>query len=209
MFGGVVLTLDLHVHPKLGRSVYHDLVYCAQTGICDCHVRLREGKSAVLFRRKLGVSSVVWFNVPLGWEIWSWLVNGQPLGWSQDKWVHLPSGRWSKGLSEELWLPRPFMLCFEPLRELFFELAKVNVYFLNVSPKSDIYQIIIVPVLIWSYMYILYSRYFGTVPRKLSEGAGESESAFWRGLTHAINYLPKQSVLKTDSVMLAACLLYV
>ena len=69
MFGGVVLTLDLHVHPKLGRSVYHDLVYCAQTGICDCHVRLREGKSAVLFRRKLGVSSVVWFNVPLGWEI--------------------------------------------------------------------------------------------------------------------------------------------
>ena len=59
-----------------------------------------------------------------------------------------------------------------------------------------------------TYMYIWYSRYFGTVPRKLSEGAGESASAFWRGLTHAINYLPKQSVLKTDSVMLAACLLY-
>ena len=45
---------------------------------------------------------------------------------------------------------------------------------------------------------------FAKVPRKLCERAGESQSACWRGW--ASKLCQKKSVLRRDSVMLAACL---
>ena len=47
-------------------------------------------------------------------------------------------GGWSRGPCKDLCLPRPFMLCFEPSRELFFEFANIHVYFVKVSWKLDI-----------------------------------------------------------------------
>ena len=49
--------------------------------------------------------------------------HGKPWNYMGD---FAPSGRWSKGLSEELWLLRRFMSCFEPLRDSFFEFARVD-----------------------------------------------------------------------------------